>query len=57
LCDLRKDPNLLNNVAADKKYAKIKAKFSVQLMEVLENAHEPRLKDEFDYPPYVEKKL
>jgi len=47
----------LNNVAADKKYAKIKAKFSVQLMEVLENAHEPRLKDEFDYPPYVEKKL
>ena len=25
-------------------------------MEVLENAHEPRLKDEFDYPPYMEKK-
>jgi uncharacterized sulfatase len=55
LYDLRKDPNQMNSVADDTKYAKIKAKLSAQLMEVLENTNDPRLKDEFDFLPYVEK--
>jgi len=55
LYDLRKDPDQLNNVADDKKYAKVKAKLSKQLMQVMENTHDPRLTDTFDFPPYVEK--
>jgi len=55
LYDIKKDPDQMNNVADEKKYAKVKAKLSAELMEVLENTHDPRLKDEFDYPPYVEK--
>jgi|TARA_B110000259_G_scaffold135162_1_gene152290 hypothetical protein len=57
LYDKRKDPEQMNNVADNKKYARVKAKLLAQLMEVMENTHDPRLKDKFDYPPYVEKKL
>jgi hypothetical protein len=44
----------MNNIADDRKFAKVKAKLSAQLMEVMENAHDPRLKDEFDFLPYIE---
>lgn len=55
LYDLRKDPDQLNNLAENIEYAKTKSRLSVQLMEVLENTNDPRLNDEFDFPPYVEK--
>ena len=55
LYDLRKDPDQLNNVADDKKYAKVKAKLSNQLSQVMENTNDPRLTDAFDFPPYVER--
>jgi len=55
LYDIRKDPDQLNNLSENVEYAKIRAQLSAQLMEVLRNTNDPRLKDEFDFPPYVEK--
>ncbi len=54
LYDLRKDPYQMNNVANDKKYAKIKEQLFSRLIRVMEDTHDPRLIDAFDYPPYVE---
>lgn len=54
LYDLRKDSDQLNNVAEDKIYAKLKAKLSKQLIQVLEDTNDPRLTDAFDFPPYIQ---
>lgn len=54
LYDKRNDPEQLNNVADDKKYAKVKAKLAAQLLEVMEDTQDPRLNDTFDFLPYVE---
>ncbi len=53
LYDLQKDPDQLNNVADDEEYADVKARLSEKLMQVLEDTNDPRLKDAFDYPPYM----
>jgi hypothetical protein len=41
-------------VADNKKYAKVKAKLTKQLMQELEDTNDPRLTDAFDFPPYIQ---
>lgn len=52
LYDLKKDPDQMNNVAADPAYAESRRRLSDRLMEVLRKTHDPRLEDAFDRPPY-----
>jgi arylsulfatase A-like enzyme len=55
LYDLRKDPFQMNNVAADAKYAKDKARLSAQLMKILTDAGDPRVTGEtFERPPFTD---
>jgi len=54
LYDLRKDPGQLDNVAGNKKYAKIKKKISARLMKTLKETNDPRLTDAFDHVPYMD---
>lgn len=55
LYDLRSDPDQLNNVANQEEYAKVKAKLSAQLMQVMEETNDPRLTNAFDFKPYMPK--
>ena len=54
LYDLRNDPDQLVNLADSKKSAKVKKQLLSQLMKVLKDSNDPRLTNEFDYPPYIE---
>jgi uncharacterized sulfatase len=54
LYDLRNDPDQLVNLADSKKTAKVKKQLLSQLMKVLKDSNDPRLNNEFDYPPYIE---
>jgi arylsulfatase A-like enzyme len=57
LYDLRKDPFQMNNVAADAKYAKDKARLSAQLMKILTEAGDPRVTGNaqtFERPPFTD---
>jgi len=55
LYDLRKDPDSMNNVAGEAKYAKVKERMSADLMEKLKAAHDPRVSNDiiFEKPPYT----
>ncbi len=56
LYDLRKDPNQMNNVAAEAAYAKEKTKLSAQLMKILTDAGDPRVTGDgntFERPPFT----
>lgn len=53
---LADDPHQINNVAADPKYADVKAKLEAQLMAELKSAGDPRVGEGeciFDKPPFV----
>ena len=55
LYNCRKDPEQLNNIAADPAYAEVKKKLSIQLMENLKTTGDPRALgngDQFDNYPY-----
>lgn len=58
---IAEDPFQINNVAADPRYAKVKAKLSSQLTEELKNAADPRVIgggekfDEYPYKDYLSK--
>ena len=54
LYDLRIDPDQLQNVAGDPKYAGTMRELSDRLMRVLRDTKDPRLADAPDRPPYVE---
>jgi arylsulfatase A-like enzyme len=57
LYDLRKDPFQMNNVTADAKYAKDKARLSAQLMKILTDAGDPRVTGDantFERPPFTD---
>lgn len=57
LYDLRKDPQQMNNVAADPAYAKERARLAVQLMQILKQAGDPRVTGDgmlFERPPYTD---
>lgn len=54
LYDLRKDPDQMMNVAPDPKYLSQRNGLSKRLTAALQAANDPRLRDEFDKPPYVE---
>lgn len=56
LYDLAKDPDQINNVAADSNYAKTREKLSARLMKILKDTHDPRTigdGDMFDKLPYT----
>ncbi len=53
LYDLRRDPDQMNNVAADAAYAKRKSELAARLMQELRETKDPRLEDDFDRPPYT----
>lgn len=55
LYDLKKDPDMVNNVANSAKYAKVKARMSADLMKKLKEAHDPRVSGDviFEKPPYT----
>jgi uncharacterized sulfatase len=57
LYDLSKDPDMMNNVAGDAKYAHVKERLSSDLMAKLKAAHDPRISDDviFEKPPYTDK--
>ncbi len=57
LYDLRQDPYQMNNVAADPKYAKDKARLGAQLLKILTNAGDPRVTGDgarFERPPFTD---
>jgi hypothetical protein len=54
LYDLRNDPAQLVNLADSKKSAQVKKQLLSRLMKVLKDSNDPRLNNEFDYPPYIE---
>ncbi len=55
LYDLSKDPDMMNNVAGNANYAKVKERMSSDLMAKLKAAHDPRVSDDviFEKPPYI----
>jgi N-sulfoglucosamine sulfohydrolase len=56
LYDLRKDPDLIKNVAADPAYAATKTKMAAQLMKTLTDAKDPRVTGDgktFDREPFT----
>jgi arylsulfatase A-like enzyme len=56
LFDVRKDPDMLINLAGDPKFAAIKQKLSEQLMQELIRARDPRVVENpprFELPPYA----
>jgi arylsulfatase A-like enzyme len=55
LYDVRKDPDQVNNLAADPAYAAKKKELAAQLMQILRDAGDPRVVgagDTFDKPPF-----
>lgn len=57
LYDLRRDPFQMNNVAANPKYAKDKARLAAQLMKILTDAGDPRMTGDtqtFERPPFTD---
>jgi len=57
LYDLKKDPDEVNNVAADPAYAKQKHELSSRLMKLLTDAADPRVTGDgktFDLPPFTD---
>jgi N-sulfoglucosamine sulfohydrolase len=57
LYDLSKDPEQVNNVAADPAYAKAKQEYSTRLMKLLTDAADPRVVNggkTFDLPPFTD---
>ena len=57
LYDVRKDPDQVNNLAADPKYAEAKAQLSAQLMKTLTDAKDPRVVENpvrFEHAPYTD---
>jgi uncharacterized sulfatase len=60
LYDLRLDPDQVDNVAADPKYAEVKARLSRQLMKVLTDAGDPRVTGDgetFDRSPFSDPEM
>jgi N-sulfoglucosamine sulfohydrolase len=56
LYDLRNDPYQMNNVAANPKYAKERARLSAQLLKILTDAGDPRVIGDgatFERPPFT----
>ena len=56
LYDLRRDPDQMDNVAADPAYAKTRAELSKKLMDTLEATGDPRVQGDgltFERPPFV----
>lgn len=57
LYDLRKDPYLIKNVAADPAYAAVKTEFAGRLMQKLTDAKDPRVTGDrmtFERPPFTD---
>ncbi len=57
LFDLRKDPDQINNVAGDPKYADVKEEFAERLMQTLTNVGDPRVTGDgqtFERPPFTD---
>ncbi|MFA6544761.1 MAG: sulfatase [Limisphaerales bacterium] len=54
LYDLREDPFMMKNIAADPSCAETKRELSERLMKVLHATNDPRLDDAFDRPPYLD---
>lgn len=57
LYDLRQDPYQMNNIAANPKYAKDKARLSAQLLKILTEAGDPRVTGDgatFERPPFTD---
>ena len=55
LYDLRNDPHQIRNIAAEPAHADDLVRLRAQLMAELEAKKDPRLTDDFDRPPYVDK--
>ncbi len=55
LYDLRSDPAQVTNVASQIEYADVVNKLSVELRSILKRSGDPRLRDAFDAPPWVER--
>jgi len=53
LYDVSKDPDEMNNVATDPKYAEAKREMSEHLMKILHETNDPRLEDAYDRSPYT----
>jgi arylsulfatase A-like enzyme len=53
LYDLRSDPDQIKNCAGDPSYASTRRELADRLMTILTEAHDPRLDDAFDRPPFV----
>ena len=55
LYDLRTDPDMINNIADESKYAETKQQMSTQLMKILQEAKDPRVSEDpvFEKPPYT----
>jgi uncharacterized sulfatase len=56
LYDLRKDPDYLQNVAADPAYAQTRETLSARLMNTLKTTNDPRVQGDgltFERPPFV----
>lgn len=59
LYDVRNDPDEVNNLAADPKFAEVKAKLAAQLMKALTEAKDPRVVESpvrFEQPPFTDGK-
>jgi uncharacterized sulfatase len=57
LYDVRKDPDQVNNLAADPAFAEIKAQLSQRLLKTLTDAKDPRVVEaspRFDKPPFTD---
>ena len=56
LYDLNDDPDYMNNVADDPKYANVRRSLEARLMGILEEQNDPRLMEQpcrFEYEPYA----
>src|SRR6476646_8223442 len=55
LYDLKKDPDMIINLAKEPDYAKTKQELSAQLMKRLQEAGDPRVSDDpvFEHPPFT----
>jgi N-sulfoglucosamine sulfohydrolase len=56
LYDVRKDPDEMNNLAANPAFAAVKAGLAQRLIKTLTDAHDPRVIDEgrmFERPPFI----
>lgn len=53
---LGSDPDQMNNVAAEARYASKKKELAARLLKVMRDTGDPRLEDAFDHPPYIEER-